>query len=367
MNIGILGAGQLGRMLALAGYPLGCSFRFFDPTPPSAVSAVAPHMCEHYSNTEALDSFIKGLDAVTYEFENVPVEAAEYVASRVALQPGIEALRVAQDRFAERECFRKLGIPVVDSIELPAVQANESHKGIVSKFGVPCVLKARRLGYDGKGQAVVRSEDKILEALSTLKGQDVIVERLVEFTRELSIIAVRGRSGDPKFYPLIENVHHQGILRTSRCPANRVGESLQQEAEDFATRVLAHFSYVGVLTIELFEVNGKLVANEMAPRVHNSGHFSIEGSETSQFENHIRAVMGMPLGSTRPKGSSLMVNLIGVRPDAKKLLAMPQVHFHWYGKAPREGRKVGHVTAVFKGSEERDSKAQEVLACARGT
>lgn len=365
MKLGILGAGQLGRMLALAAYPLGISVRFFDPTPPSAVSSVAPHTCAHYSDQEALAAFASDCDVVTYEFENVPTEPLAALPPTSVLRPSLAALTVAQDRFSERECFTKHHVPVARYTTISKEASREQATQLLHDFGLPCILKSRRLGYDGKGQARIETAGDIDAALDALGSTDVLVEERVPFSRELSLVAVRDIAGAFAFYPLIENLHHQGILRTSRCPAERVSPTLQEEAEEYARRIMDDLNYVGVLAIEFFELNQHLIANEMAPRVHNSGHFSIEGAETSQFENHVRAVLGLPLGSTKLKGHALMVNLIGERPDIRRILKSSGVHFHWYGKAPRVGRKVGHLTAVYRSTDERERSAKEVLLLAR--
>jgi len=314
--VGVIGGGQLGRMLALAGIPLGLSFRFLDPAADAPAGEVGELLVGAYDDPELLDELADGAAAVTYEFENVPVEAAR----RVGAIPDAAALEAAQDRLAEKQLFRRLGIPTAridDEVE---------------RF--PALLKTRRLGYDGKGQRLVE----------TRPGSDpeYVLEERVDFDRELSLLAVRGREGDTRFYPLIENVHEDGILRTSRAPA---ADAPQAEAEEYGMRILDALGYVGVLALELFDVGGRLLANEVAPRIHNTGHWTIEGAQTSQFENHLRAMLGLPLGSTESR-SSLLVNLIGSVPHAEHVLAIPGAHLHLYGKAPRQGRKLGHVTLV---------------------
>jgi 5-(carboxyamino)imidazole ribonucleotide synthase len=341
-HIGILGGGQLGRMLALAGYPLGLRFRFFDPVAGEApVDALAERVRGAYLDATVLESFAAGLDAVTFEFENVPVVAARQLAARVPVFPPPQALEVAQDRLVEKSFFRDQGIPTPPFV---AVNAREELAGAIAQIGLPAMLKTRRMGYDGKGQALLRAPEDVELAWEALQGQDLILEGFVAFDREVSILAVRSKTGEVAYYPLVQNRHREGILRRSIAPAPDTTPELQALAQNYAARVLAALDYVGVLAIELFQVGETLIANEMAPRVHNSGHWTIEGAETSQFENHLRAVVGLPLGSTAPHGLSAMLNLIGEVPDATAILAVPGAHLHLYDKAPRPGRKLGHVT-----------------------
>jgi 5-(carboxyamino)imidazole ribonucleotide synthase len=343
-NIGILGAGQLGRMLALAGYPLGHRFRFLDPASDSPAGLLADHLALGYADTSALEQFANGLDVVTYEFENVPVEAARHLEKIVPVYPPSLALEKAQDRFVEKSFFQELGIPTPKfTIDLN------------SSFSFPAVLKTRRMGYDGKGQSIVHSQAELVAE----KAVDCILEEFVSFDRELSIIAVRNKSGETKFYPLIENHHRDGILRLSLVIGN-VSAKLQAQAEEYATRVMSALNYVGVLTIEFFEKDGRLLANEMAPRVHNSGHWTIEGAITSQFENQVRAVCDAPLGSTSPLGVCAMVNLVGTLPDETSILKIEGAHLHLYDKAPRPKRKLGHITLVEKDVATLNEKLDEI-------
>ncbi|MCS7006878.1 MAG: 5-(carboxyamino)imidazole ribonucleotide synthase, partial [Gaiellaceae bacterium] len=271
-----------------------------------------------YADAALLDRLAAGAAAVTYEFENVPPEAAR----RVGALPEARALEQGQDRLLEKELFRRLGIPT-------------ARFGTLEEVGVPALVKSRRLGYDGKGQRQANEVGPI--------GPDELAEELLDFDRELSIVAVRGRDGDTRFYPLAENEHRGGILAVSRAPAP---DAPQREAEAIATALLDELGYVGVLAVELFEVEGRLLANELAPRVHNSGHWTIDGAVTSQFENHLRAILGLPLGDTSAIERSVMVNLVGELPPLESLLALPRAHVHLYGKEPRPGRKLGHVTLV---------------------
>jgi 5-(carboxyamino)imidazole ribonucleotide synthase len=363
--IGILGAGQLGRMLALAGYPLGLRFRFLDPAPDAPAGQLAEHIAADYADETALERFAAGLTAVTYEFENVPVAVARQLERHAPVYPPPAALGAAQDRLVEKSLFQSLGIatpPFTPVDSLADLQA------ATERIGLPAVLKTRRLGYDGKGQRVLRQQPDIAPAWDALAGSPLILEGFVPFRRELSIVSVRGRDGQMAFYPLVENYHRDGILRLSLAPAPGLTPTLQAEAERIATRAMEALGYVGVLAIELFQIEGlgtrdlglewtqreqapnpkpqapNLIVNEMAPRVHNSGHWTIEGAETSQFENHLRAVLGMPLGSTDARGWSAMVNLVGALPDAAAVLAVPGAHLHLYAKEPRPDRKVGHIT-----------------------
>jgi len=366
LTIGILGGGQLGYMLALAGYPLGLHFRFFDPSPEAPVGRIAARVTADFSDESALEKFANGLELVTYEFENVPVDAVRFLAERVPVLPSAKALEVAQDRINEKTLFRELGIPTT---EFEPVGGRDDLDAAVKKIGLPAILKTCRMGYDGKGQWHLRTPDDVARAKSELptattqsasNGIPYILEKFVPFTRELSVIAVRARTGETAVYPLVENHHRGGILRLSIAPAPHLDPSIQRSAEQAARAVFDELEYVGVLAIEFFEQAGKLLANEMAPRVHNSGHWTIEGALTSQFENHLRAVVGLPLGSTLPIGCSAMLNLIGETPDAAEVLAVRDSHLHLYGKSPRAGRKLGHVTLRASSSEQLASRLSEL-------
>jgi 5-(carboxyamino)imidazole ribonucleotide synthase len=350
VKVGVLGAGQLGRMLALAGYPLGLRFRFLDPNPESPAAALGEFIAADYDDPDALRRFAEGLDVATYEFENVPASVADYLAGHVpAVHPHYAALAVSQDRLSEKQLFRRLGIPTAP---FAAVDSEDDLARAVDEVGLPAVLKTRRYGYDGKGQFVLREAADVHRAWAALGGAPLILEGFVAFERELSIIAVRGRDGDIVYYPLSENHHLEGILRRTIAPAPGVTASLQARAEASARAVLEEFDYVGVLAIELFQRGDDLLANEMAPRVHNSGHWTIEGAETSQFENHLRAICGFPLGSTAPRGNAAMLNLIGNVPPREAVLTVEGAHLHIYDKAPRPGRKLGHVTVVAQDADQ---------------
>ena len=337
-TIGILGAGQLGRMLALAGYPLGMRFRFLDPASDSPAGLLAEHLAFDYSDKSTLEQFASGLDVITYEFENVPVESACYLEQNVPVYPPPIALEKAQDRLVEKSFFCELGIPTP---KLTPDLKNER----TNQVGFPAVLKPRRMGYDGKGQTVIHSQLELDSQIESKKTENFILEEFISFDRELSIIGVRNKTGDMKFYPLVENHHRDGILRLSLVTGN-IPLQLRKQAEEYCAMVMSALNYVGVLVIELFEKNGRLLANEMAPRVHNSGHWTIEGALTSQFENHLRAVSDLPLGSTDPLGVCAMVNLVGDFHDVKSILKIDGAHLHLYDKAPRPKRKIGHVTFI---------------------
>jgi 5-(carboxyamino)imidazole ribonucleotide synthase len=341
MRIGVLGAGQLGRMLALAGIPLGLEFRFYDPVPNSPASHVSPQICADFDDTASLSQFADGIDVATFEFENVPVQAVEFLQRRVPVHPGPFALQSAQDRLSEKTLFQQLGFKTPHFAPVATI---EELRDAVHHCGLPAILKTRRLGYDGKGQFRITTASQVETAWQHVGGVPCILEAMVPFQRELSLLAVRGIGGEMRTYPLVENIHVDGILHRSICPAPNCASGLYAEAAEFAEKLLQALDYVGVLAIELFEADGTLLANEMAPRVHNSGHWSIEGAACSQFENHLRAICGLPLGSTEVAGAASMLNLIGRAPDIRGILAEPGVHLHLYGKLPRPGRKLGHLT-----------------------
>ncbi len=338
-----MGAGQLGQMLALAGRRLGVQFRFLSPDASAAVGKFAELIIADYTNEAALAHFVEGLDVATYEFESIPADSVRFVAEKVPTFPPPLALETAQDRANEKACFEKLGIPTAP---FAVVDSMREVREALERIGVPAVLKSRRLGYDGKGQAEIRSREEIGSAWVKISGVPSIVEQMVKFSRELSIIAVRSRTGELAFYPMVENHHSEGILRFSLAPAPNVSAETQSKAEGYSKLVMEHLDYVGVLAIEFFETEKGLVANEMAPRVHNTGHWTIEGADTSQFENHLRAILGMPLGSTDMGGAAGMVNVIGTEPDVARLRELEDVHVHMYGKAPAPRRKLGHITVT---------------------
>lgn len=360
MRIGVIGGGQLGRMLGLAGIPLGCSFTYLDPSRVAGARAAGELIVAPYDDDASLDRLAETSDVVTYEFENVPADAATRIADRVPVWPPPRSLEMTQNRAREKEVFERCGIAAP---RYRVVADGRDLERAIHDVGIPCVVKTLTEGYDGKGQVVLRSADDAKNVTSRVGDRPVIVESFIEFDRELSVIGVRSREGDIACYPLVENLHHEGILRVSRAPAPR-SEALQSTAEAMMHELLDDLGHVGVLTLEMFERDGDLLANEMAPRVHNSGHWTIEGAETSQFENHIRAIAGMPLGSTTPRGHSAMVNLVGGLPRAEDVLAIDGAHLHLYDKEPRPGRKVGHVTVRADSPDDVDVSVDQLRGMA---
>ncbi|APO94356.1 5-(carboxyamino)imidazole ribonucleotide synthase [Xanthomonas vesicatoria] len=343
-TVGILGGGQLARMLVLAGAPLGLRFAVFDPVADACAGQVAPLQVGAFDDAAALAAFAGQVDVITFDFENVPAASAQQLAAQVPVFPRPDALAMAQDRLSEKTLFRELGIPVP---EFAAIDDRAGLDAALARIGAPCVLKTRRFGYDGKGQFRIKTladADAAWDALGAQASKvGLILEAFVPFQREVSVVAVRGRDGEFRAWPLTENWHVDGVLSASLAPAS-VDATLQAVANAHARAIADRLDYVGVFALELFVRDGELLANEIAPRVHNSGHWTIEGAETSQFENHVRAVLGLPLGSTAMRGHACMLNWLGVMPDAAAFLAVPGGHWHDYGKQPRDGRKVGHAT-----------------------
>lgn len=336
MKVGIFGGGQLGRMLALAGHPLGLEFVFFDPAADACAAAVGRHIRADYADIDALRHFARQVDVATTEFENVPADALRAISDIVPVYPPADAIATAQDRLLEKQLFQRLGIATPD---FAPIDSRQDLHAFAARG--PCIVKTRRLGYDGKGQARVKSPDDVESAWQALGGAQLIGEGWVRFDREISIIAVRGHNGAIVFYPIAENQHREGILAVS---FSRPGDTIQAKAEDYARRILEALNYVGAMGIEFFQRGNELLANEIAPRVHNTGHWTIEGAVTSQFENHLRAILGLPLGDTHARGYSAMINCIGELPDTTAVLKIPGAHLHLYGKAPKPGRKVAHIT-----------------------
>lgn len=366
--IAVVGGGQLGRMLGLAGLPMGLRFRFLDPALDPPAAAVGEVIRAAYDDPGALDALCADAQVVTYEFENVPMAAAARLAARAAVHPPPPALAMAQDRLGEKRAFGELG---VDTAPYRAVDTRDDLVEAAEALGLPAVLKTRRMGYDGKGQVVLGSSAELDPAWDRLGGRPLILEAFVPFSRELSILAVRGREGETRFYPLVENEHEDGILVRSTAPASGVEPALQARAEEIGTTVLDALRYVGVLAVELFQVGDRLLANEMAPRVHNSGHWTQDGAWTSQFENHLRAILGLPLGPTGLRGEgAAMVNVLGSPPALEALARIPGARLHLYDKEPRPGRKIGHVNVVagpgLGGSlEERTARVREAVHAAQ--
>jgi 5-(carboxyamino)imidazole ribonucleotide synthase len=349
-RVGIIGAGQLGQMLGFAGQHLDIEFVFLDPSPDPPAAVVGPVLELPFDSDEGLRQLASETDVVTYEFENVSLKAIETIAADTTVYPPPDALRYTQDRLREKQLFESLQIPVPP---YRAIDSDQDLRNAASDIGLPLVLKTRRFGYDGKGQAIVRVEADLSTALTSLGGSQLIAEQWVPFDREVSAIGVRNVRGEVAVYPLFENQHRDGILHISRAPATANG--LATLAERHLEQMLSHLNYVGVLTIEFFIVGDELLANEFAPRVHNSGHLTIEGSRTSQFENHLRAILDLPLGDVSSLGHAGMLNLIGSMPPKDVVLDSDTVFLHDYGKTPRPGRKLGHITVVASGPAERDS------------
>lgn len=343
-------------MLALAGYRLGLSFRFYDPGEGQAIRGIGEHVRAAWTDRSALERFVSGLDVATYEFENVPVECAEFVAERVPLRPGLEPLAAGQDRVREKHLFGILGIPTA---AFEPVDDLPSLDEAVHQIGLPAVLKTRRDGYDGKGQRVLRTPSDIRTAWAELGDRSLILEGLVDFDRELSVLGARGVDGSQTFYPCAENQHRGGILHTSSAPATCLNAEAVSVLEGYARNLMRHMDYVGVLALEIFEDSGRFLANEFAPRVHNSGHWTQDGAATCQFENHLRAICGWSLGPSQALTPTVMSNIIGTVPEPAELLSSPGARVHLYGKSPRPGRKLGHVNELRdEGPKPRDPKGR---------
>ncbi|OYT74025.1 MAG: 5-(carboxyamino)imidazole ribonucleotide synthase [Armatimonadetes bacterium JP3_11] len=374
MRIGILGGGQLGRMLALAGYPLGIHTEVYDPAPDACAGQVAPLVGAPYDDWDALARFAEGKQCITYEFENVPLATAQWLEARVPVHPTPRALELFQDRLLEKQFLNSIGIPTPAFAPIDPTDPDSA----LERTGLPCVVKTRRFGYDGKGQGVAHTHAEYRALVQRFQPHALIAEALVPFEREVSAIGVRSLSGEIALYPLVENIHQEGILRVSivdvlppLLPTHAAGEDATRspsprhehgsEGEDYVRRLLEALNYVGVVALEMFQVGARLLANEVAPRVHNSGHWTIEGAETSQFENHLRAILGLPLGSVAPRGYCAMVNLIGALPPIEAVLRIPNAHLHLYGKTPRPGRKLGHITLRADTREARDALLQQTL------
>jgi 5-(carboxyamino)imidazole ribonucleotide synthase len=357
-TIGVLGAGQLARMLALAGIPLGFKFLYVDPSHSSPASWLGEQIVAPFEDATALQKLADSSDLITYEFENIPVSVVRKLAQTRSVFPPTIALESSQDRLLEKQFFNQHGI---ETAPFYPVDDQPSLEQAIAALKLPLILKTRRFGYDGKGQFLVKSLEDAITAFNQLGQKGIIAEGFVHFDRELSCIAVRGIDGATFFYPLVENFHHEGILRLSLAPAQVHATDLNLQASAQVGRILQALDYVGILAVEFFEKEGRLIANEMAPRVHNSGHWTIEGAETSQFENHIRAVAGLPLGDPKPRGFSAMINIIGSMPDTSKVLKISGAHLHDYSKEPRAGRKLGHLTIRADSLEELNRTLRENL------
>ncbi len=340
MKVGILGGGQLARMLAQAGGPMGVSCMFLSPDPQACAKPFGEHLCVAYDDPDGQHRLAEWADVITYEFENVPEAAVAVLERRRPVYPSSLALAASRDRLVEKDRFRALGLATA---EFRAVDSLADLIDGAAEIGLPAILKTRVQGYDGKGQRVLRHSTDLQAAWERLGHVPCILESMVPFDRELSIIAARSRTGDTVHYPVSENYHREGVLRLS---LSRAGDAMQPEAEALISRLLRDLDYVGVLALELFQVGDRLLANEMAPRVHNSGHWTIEAAPTSQFENHLRAICGLSLGPTTPIQQAATVNFIGRLPAEAAITAVAGAIPHVYGKAERPGRKVGHVTLL---------------------
>jgi 5-(carboxyamino)imidazole ribonucleotide synthase len=355
-RVGIVGAGQLGRMLALAGYPLGLRCVFLDRSADAPAAQVAPILTGALEDPVQLAALAAQSDVLTFDWENISGSALAPLEQVTLVRPPRKALEVSQDRLAEKALFSKLRIPVA---EHAAIDSKDELLRAARTLGLPGILKTRRLGYDGKGQFLVRDAADVDAAWTAIGGSGLIYEKFQSFSREVSLVGVRSAAGETLFYPLSANVHGGGILHYGVAPFGNL--KLERAARTYVKRVMSALDYVGVLTVEFFVVKGRLVANEMAPRVHNSGHWTIEGCVTSQFENHLRAICGLPLGSTRALGHTAMINFLGQIPDRERLLAVDGLAFHDYGKDPRPGRKLGHCTILKRRATERNLALKDAL------
>ncbi len=358
-RVGVLGGGQLGLMMGLAGIPLGMDFMFLDPSSEACGGKVGGLLKAEFDDQEATIELARMVDVATFDFENVPQDSAQAFSGIKPLYPPPIALGACQDRMVEKQILTGLNIRVAPH---HLVSGRTDLLEGLEKLSLPAVLKTRRMGYDGKGQVILHDAEDRERAWQVLGDHDLILEALVPFEAECSLIAVRSLEGETRYWPLTRNVHSNGILMLSL--AADFDSELQQKAEAIMRRVLDHFEYVGVLTLEFFLAKGELLVNEMAPRVHNSGHWTIDGAETSQFENHLRAIAGLPLGSTSANRHSLMFNWIGEMPDRQTLLAIPGLHWHDYGKSARPGRKIGHATLTSSSRDELIVHARRVATAA---
>lgn len=356
--VGIVGGGQLARMLIMAGMPLGRDFVVLDPHQEPCAARLGRHLQARYDDRARLSELARMCDHITFEFESVPHASVAFLAERTRTRPEARSLSTAQDRLREKDLFRDLGIPTP---EYAAVDSLAELERVIDHVGLPAILKTRTLGYDGKGQTTLRDAADIPAAWELLGGTPLILEQLVPFSREVSLIGVRDAAGRCRFYPLTENVHREGILRYSRV---RCDDPFEPMARQYVRGLLERLEHVGALTLEMFQVGRRLLANEMAPRVHNSGHWTIEGATTSQFENHLRALLDLPLGDVSAVRHAAMVNLIGRTPPTEDVLAVPGARLHLYGKEPRPGRKLGHVTVTAGVEAELDRRLSLLLEAA---
>lgn len=357
-TLGVIGAGQLGRMMGLEGTPLNRSFCFLGDAESGQPAAVIGPVLDR-SNQATLAIFQKKVDVITYESENVNADWLEKLAEDTPIYPGLRALRSSQHRWREKDMFKSLGIETAPYVKVTSL---EELTAAAETLGLPLVVKTATDGYDGKGQARVHTLEDVPLAWQALSGSDakaveLIAEGFVQFSRELSVIAVRSVDGDIQYYPMTENFHSEGILRVSRMVPGSLSEETRQTAMSYVQKLLEYLDYVGVIALELFDTEQGLLANEMAPRVHNTGHWTQLGAVTSQFENHVRAVAGLPLGDTQAlQPYAAMINLIGRLPNPEKILQMAGTSLHLYGKSARPGRKLGHINLIAGTQDELESK-----------
>ena len=357
MKIGVLGAGQLGRMLAISGYPLNHQFGFLG-TSENEPAALLGQMFAFENNADSIKALVDFADVITFESENTDVEIIKAISKNVVVYPSEKSLFNAQHRGREKALFEQLKIPCAP---YKMVHSKADLTAAVGQIGLPAILKTVTGGYDGKGQFLIKSNNQIAQAWESMNGVESILEGFIDFKRELSLIAVRSIDNDHKYYPLVENTHYDGILRLTVAPANNIDPVMQQTAQHYMQTLLDAINHVGVLTIELFETKQGLIINEIAPRVHNSGHWSIEGANTSQFENHVRAITGMPLGDTKPtQPYCAMINIIGKLGDTNEVLNMPNTHLHLYDKQQRNNRKLGHINISANSQNQLDNSIKKL-------
>lgn len=355
-TIGILGGGQLARMLSLAAYPFGWRTLCFDPSPEACANDVTNVIRADYTDEAQLEHFAQQVDVVTLENENVPVNCLEKLSHYCPVYPNAHAVSVAQDRLLEKQLFQQFAIPTPLFM---AINTQAELNAACEKIGLPAVLKTRRFGYDGKGQYIIRTPEDQDKAWAALQNYPLILESWVQFDREVSLIAARNPQGETCFYPLVENTHKMGILHISRAPFNH--PQLTQLAQEYIIRLLNELNYVGILTVEFFVTGDQLIANEMAPRVHNSGHWTIEGAVTSQFTQHLRAVCGLTLGNTAPRNYSALLNCIGTEPELSAVLQYPNAYYHCYNKTPKPLRKLAHLTINTTSETEREQQLSALM------
>ena len=357
MNIGILGAGQLGRMLALAGYPLGFEHAFYVTVDQPSTAGLGRYFRGRDGDYQLLGQFAAASDLITYEMEHMDLAMLEWLAAEKPVYPGPQALRICQDRALEKALFVEAGIPTA---AYRIARSRQDLRDAERDLNLPLVAKTTRNGYDGRGQMVICTLEQLETAWDHFGGQDLLIERRIDFTRELSAIVVRGRNGEQRAYPVVENVHQDGILRYTLAPAPNLDPHVAKEAQSHALHLAEKLDYVGVLTLELFETQDGLIANEAASRVHNSGHWTIDGAHTSQFENHLRAIADLPLGDTAARGPSAMINIIGTHGPWEQVLQKPGCRLHLYGKSERPGRKLGHINLWAASTAELSEQLQSL-------